>query len=266
MSTDVTSIHTGMDVYAMDGQKLGTVAEVRPPVSAADGAEAGRADPGAADVSAGVAGGTAGSSLDAGGGDLGTVISGATTDKDRGVPTGIAHAARQDVRTFPGQLQGVTPDAGGGDVIRGYGMEHGGTTDTDPRGSAASATGNKEAPGSAGMAPNVGEAGGAGAWGATIDTATIGGGTGAAMDATSPGTAGDRPAAGGGAASEGGYFTVRDPGFLGVGGRALRVPFNAVHEVVPGRGVTLACTSDECHRRYGGRVGLDLDEDAPVER
>lgn len=67
-----------------------------------------------------------------------------------------------------------------------------------------------------------------------------------------------------GPAAGAGYFYVEDPGVLGIGATGLCVPFSAVREVTPGRGVVLAIGKDECRTRYGEGPSLEIDENASI--
>jgi hypothetical protein len=48
-----------------------------------------------------------------------------------------------------------------------------------------------------------------------------------------------------------GYFEVDHGGFLGIGAKALYVPYSAVQQVIPGDRVVLNCTKDECIGNFG---------------
>jgi hypothetical protein len=46
------------------------------------------------------------------------------------------------------------------------------------------------------------------------------------------------------------YIVVTEGGFLGIGGRSLYIPFDAVASVVPGESVTVNCNQEQCHDLY----------------
>ena len=228
MNTNTNEIQRGMEVFAVDGQQIGKVIEVRPP-------EAGDED-GGRDAAAGerAAGGTTGASDVAGQpdapgrGGFGPIPGGVTQDKGRGTPTAAGAATEAgDIHTTLGQ-EGATPGAGGLDAVRGYGMprtltQTPGTrpvSNADPldRGDATNAAGE-------GMTTLLDD------------------------EAPLP-----RP----------GYILVQDDGVLGVDARRLRLPFSSVLDVVPGRRITINCTRDDAAMRYGRGASLDIDEDADV--
>ena len=257
MAMDVSSIRTGMEVFGADGAKIGSIVEIRPPRGESDdaGPAAGQSDASPETADPGYTPPRA---------TPGTLPSGATTAKDRGVPTGLGAASLHDIKDPSGTGAGMTPGAGGLDAFRGYGMEGTNAGDTDVHVTNVSAPGMMDAPGTtsglarAGSAADLGMTRGAGAQGGDTDNAAV---------APPPAGATSAEDEAGGATTATGYFVVQDPGFLGVGGRALRVPFEAVREVDPGRGVILDSTADQCRARYGGRPGLDINpEGTPVER
>jgi hypothetical protein len=47
-----------------------------------------------------------------------------------------------------------------------------------------------------------------------------------------------------------GYFSVREGGTLGIGGKDLYVPFAAVDDITRGDCLTLSCTKEEANRLY----------------
>lgn len=264
-----------MQVYGRDGEKIGSVVEVwRDTPIAEQVAELGLHGAGEhVGLTDAMVANTGGPIYDATGADTGTVPLGTTMDKARGMPTTTGIAARRDISTFSGKRQGVEPGAGGEDVIRGYGPEHGGATDPTAgaglgnagaglgaQGSAQSATGYLNSAGQAGTVvdfgrvPDVGEAAGGGARGGATDNAAV----------EPPAAAPAHPSTGGPHHIPAGYFVVSDPGFLGVGGRILYVPYTAVTSYEPRESLTVDCVSDECRRRYSSRPGLDIDPNARV--
>ncbi|MBV9280047.1 MAG: hypothetical protein JOZ41_08205 [Chloroflexi bacterium] len=82
------------------------------------------------------------------------------------------------------------------------------------------------------------------------DYGTGGGGSSLSDDTAAGDDAGIGAAIPGGAE----YFEVDHGGFLGIGAKALYVPFSAVQEVVPGDRVVLSCTREECESRFGGEA------------
>ena len=46
------------------------------------------------------------------------------------------------------------------------------------------------------------------------------------------------------------FLTVYQEGILGLGSKELRVPAEAVQNIVPGERVELSCTKAECEERY----------------
>lgn len=221
MVTNLTDIHRGMEVFAVDGERIGTVIEVRPPRDAGDAFSAGPDVP---------AGGTlapntqmTGGQPITGPGGIGPIVTGTTTDKYRGTPTASEAAAeRGDIHTVTGGQQGTAPGSGGIDALRGYGTpgDQGGV----PRTSGASAERLENLRGAGGAEPS--------------------------LQAT------PHPRAG--------YIMVEDRGVLGVGAGGLRIPLDAVLDVIPGRRVTLDCTREQAHQRYGPGPSLDIDENADV--
>ena len=257
MAMDFSNIRTGMEVFGADGAKIGSIVEIRPPRGGSDdaGPAGGRSDASPETADPGYTPPRA---------TPGTLPSGATTAKDRGAPTGLGVASFQDVSDSSGAVAGTVPGAGGLDAFRGYGMEGSNSGDTDVHVTQVTAPAMMDAPGTtsglarAGSAADLGMSRGAGAQGGDTDNAAV---------APPPAGAASAEDEAGGVTTAAGYFVVQDPGFLGVGGRALRVPFEAVREVDPGRGVTLDGTADQCRARYGGRPGLDINpEGTPVER
>lgn len=53
--------------------------------------------------------------------------------------------------------------------------------------------------------------------------------------------------------SDTGYFQVTKLELLGLGGRALYVPFSAVQGNIPGERVTVNCTEGTCEALFGER-------------
>ncbi len=245
-------VHPGMDVYAMDGEKIGSVVKVWRSEPLSEQIDHLREHAPDVDISHEMTANTGNTAYDATGGDLGTVPSGALTEKARGGPTTTEMAAGRDVSTYSGKRQGVEPGEGGMDSLRGYGVQHGGPAGLGAHGSAESATGYMNPAGSGGnisdfgRVPDVGEAAGAGAAGGSMDTTLV--------EPEAPGKPREYP----------GYFLVQDPGFLGVGGRVMYVPFRAVTRIQPGESLRIDCVSDEAYRRYGGPPGLEIDENADV--
>jgi ribosomal 30S subunit maturation factor RimM len=57
-------------------------------------------------------------------------------------------------------------------------------------------------------------------------------------------------AAGAGLAAANSLLKVSQGGVLGIGAKALYIPFDAVQNIAPGDGVTINCTKDECDNLY----------------
>lgn len=253
MPVERDEIRRGMTVVGSDGEKIGTIGRVVMPDAGGDPmAEATENDAG--DVIP-----PAARSLPA----LGT-----TTDKGRGTEsiTGTG-TVRGDMPTSLSRDElGTTPGAGGMNALRGYGNAG-------------------DSPGDEGLRPQTTTApeflegaGGAGGISTSESTDDFGlpGGSGAALgesggDALAGVTDSDPmpPEAGRGAGGNaapagrraGGYFTVQDPGVLGLNARVLHIPFDAASEVVDGR-LMLAISRDEAGLRYGGGASLENDEKA----
>jgi hypothetical protein len=73
---------------------------------------------------------------------------------------------------------------------------------------------------------------------------------------TAPQTAGGGTAT----ATSTGYFKVEHGGILGIGAKDLYIPFSAVTTTVPGQNVTIDCTKDECADRYSQKPDFLNDE------
>jgi hypothetical protein len=157
-------------------------------------------------------------------GGLGPVPTGTTTDKDRGAPTAAGAAAE--------------------------------------RGDVHSITGGQQ-----GTTPGSGGADALRGYGDTTDQGGVPLTTGAAAGSLENlrGGGGDlEPQPRVASQSGPGYIIVEDRGVLGVGAGGLRIPFDAVLDVMPGRRVTLDCTREQARNRYGPGPSLDIDENAPV--
>ena len=234
MAINPSEIRRGMDVFAIDGEKIGTVTGVESP-------EADETDPlaalgGSLDDAGSIPTDTAGGQAAAAGGSgFGPLPQGATRDKGRGAPTAAGAATeRGDMHTTGGE-GGITPGAGGLDAVRGYG------TPQDLIGN-----------------PPIG-GGGATTTVQTQGSPGEGSGTGAA-----PGAGGGTATGGGPTLARPGLILVQDDGALGVDARGLRVPLSGVLDVVPGERIVLDCTRDQAAMRYGSGPSLDIDENADV--
>jgi hypothetical protein len=225
MNANTGEIRRGMEVFAVDGEQIGKVVDVRPP-QVADGGGAGRAAGGTA------AAGDAPSASDLAGrpdapgrGGYGPIPSGVTQDKGRGTPTAAGAATEAgDIHTSLGR-GAATPGAGGLDAVRGYGTP---TQTPGPRPPA-----------------NAGPQDRSGATDAASEEMTT------PLDDEAPMP---RP----------GHILVQDDGVLGVDARRLHLPFSSVLDVIPGRRITINCTREDAAMRYGRGPSLDIDEDAEI--
>lgn len=252
MPVERGEIRRGMAVYGSDGEKIGTIGRIVGPASAGD-------DP----------------MVDSFESDGGEVIPpaarplpalGATTDKGRGTES-IAgtRTVRGDMPTSLSRDElGTTPGAGGMNALRGYGNAGDSPGDEGLRPQSTTAPEFLEGAGGMGgistseSTDDVGLPGGSGAALGEAGAAPLAGVTGGGR-APMPGMAAPGGAeVGPGAPLTGGYFTVQDPGVLGINARFLRIPFDAPAEVVDGR-LMLAISRDEAGLRYGGGPSLDND-------
>lgn len=222
MVTNLADIHRGMEVFAVDGELIGTVLEVRPPRSAGDAFSVEPEMPAGGSVAPNTE--MIGGQPITGPGGIGPLPTGTTTDKDRGTPNASSAAAeRGDIRSISGEQQGTVPGSGGEDALRGYGST--GDESGVPLTAGATAEGLENLRGGGGdLEPNLR---------ATAETGP-------------------------------GYIMVEDRGVMGVGAGGLRIPTDAVLDVMPGRRVTLDCTREQARNRYGPGPSLDIDENAPV--
>jgi hypothetical protein len=220
MVTNVEGIHRGMEVFAVDGEMIGVVLDVRGPdtdteLGTGPDVIAGGTRPEPADTAAG--------QPMTGAPGLGSAPSGTTADKGRGAPTASsASVERGDIHTTGVGQSPAEPGAGGADALRGYGT-----------------------PGDQGGVPlTTGESA------ERLEALRGGGVAGPSLTARSH--------------TRSGYIMVEDKGVLGVGAGGLRIPFDAILDVMPGRRITLDCTRRQAHERYGPGPSLEIDESAPL--
>jgi hypothetical protein len=228
MNANTGEIRRGMEVFAVDGEQIGKVVEVRPP-QVTDGGGAGRGAGGTADGGdTPRASDLAGQPDAPGRGGYGPIPSGVTQDKGRGTPTAAGAATEAgDIHTTLGR-EAATPGAGGLDAVRGYGT---------PR--TATQTPGLRPTASAGPQDQSGATDSA-----SEEVTTL-------LDDEAPMA---RP----------GYILVQDDGVLGVDARRLHLPFSSVLDVMPGRRITINCTREDAAMRYGRGPSLDIDEDAEI--
>lgn len=120
MVTNLADMHRGMEVFAVDGELIGTVIEIHPPHDEGDDFSAGPNIPTGGTLAPNTQM-TSGQPI-TGPGGMGPLPTGTTTDKDRGAPTASGAAAeRGDIHSIGGDQHGTVPGSGGADALRGYG-------------------------------------------------------------------------------------------------------------------------------------------------
>lgn len=261
MPMNTSGIQRGMDVFGSDDAKLGTVMSVNP--AADEGGAGGRGE-----VAPNLGGDLSGGRIDPEppmrAGTPGTTPLGATTAKGRGDESSAGLVAgRGDIATDGDGEAERKPDAGGANILRGYGMPR--------RESAGSAA--ESAAGSMMGSTSTGGAGTPGSLSVTAD-ARVGGMAGRGGDGGmlgsdetfAPRSPLDKPRSSltSGGEAGGGYLMVQDGGVLGIGAAGLRIPFDIVQEVVAGERVVLSLPRDEVRLRFGSGPSLDIDEHAPI--